>query len=158
EDEVGALALPLLEDGHLAEGALPGVGPHRARVEEDHVRLVVALDHGVALGRQHPEDLLGVPLVHLAAVGLEIDAPAHWPPNCSRAPGRRHRATPLRGLDARGRAFDAVLSRIGGPFVRDERRGLMRVRTQGEAMGDVIYIGLAVAFFGLSWAFVVLCE
>jgi len=25
-------------------------------------------------------------------------------------------------------------------------------------MGDVIYIGLAVAFFGLSWAFVVLCE
>ena len=25
-------------------------------------------------------------------------------------------------------------------------------------MGDAIYIGLALAFFGLSWAFVMLCE
>jgi len=25
-------------------------------------------------------------------------------------------------------------------------------------MGDLIYIGLALGFFGLSWAFVVLCE
>jgi hypothetical protein len=28
----------------------------------------------------------------------------------------------------------------------------------GDSMGDAIYIGLALAFFGLSWAFVVLCE
>ena len=30
-------------------------------------------------------------------------------------------------------------------------------RTEG-SMGDLIYIGLALGFFGLSWAFVVLCE
>jgi hypothetical protein len=27
-----------------------------------------------------------------------------------------------------------------------------------DAMGDVIYVGLGVAFFALSWAFVRLCE
>lgn len=26
------------------------------------------------------------------------------------------------------------------------------------AMGDLLYVGLALAFFGLSWAFVKLCE
>ena len=25
-------------------------------------------------------------------------------------------------------------------------------------LGDLIYVGLAVAFFGLTWAFVILCE
>ena len=25
-------------------------------------------------------------------------------------------------------------------------------------VGDVLYVGLAVAFFGLTWAFVKLCE
>jgi hypothetical protein len=27
-----------------------------------------------------------------------------------------------------------------------------------DLVGDVLYIGLAVAFFGLTWAFVILCE
>jgi hypothetical protein len=27
-----------------------------------------------------------------------------------------------------------------------------------DLVGDVLYIGLAVVFFGLTWAFVALCE
>lgn len=27
-----------------------------------------------------------------------------------------------------------------------------------DLVGDVLYIGLAVVFFGLTWAFVTLCE
>jgi hypothetical protein len=32
------------------------------------------------------------------------------------------------------------------------------VRDGGTAMGDVLYLGLSVLFFGLTWAFVKLCE
>jgi hypothetical protein len=28
----------------------------------------------------------------------------------------------------------------------------------GRVMGDVLYVGLVVLFFGLTWAFVKLCE
>ena len=86
QDEARALALELLHEPHLPERALLGVGADRAGIEEDDVRLLLAFDDGVALGHEHSEDLLGVPLVHLAAVGLEVHRLGHGGPDCTPRP------------------------------------------------------------------------
>ena len=73
QHEVGLLPLERLHEPHLAERPFLSVRPHRAGVEQDHVGLFFPLDEAVPLRRQHPEDLLGIPLVHLATVRLEVN-------------------------------------------------------------------------------------
>ena len=80
EDQVGALALELLHEAHLPDRPLLGVCAHRAGVQENEVRVFLAVDHDIALGGEHPEDLLGVPFVHLAAVSLQVDRLGHGGP------------------------------------------------------------------------------
>jgi hypothetical protein len=70
---------------------------------------------------------------------------------------------PLRGFDAPRHGLDTILIRHERHFHRADPEGLVRRSRRlsasgGDSMGDVIYIGLTLAFFGLSWAFVVLCE
>ena len=93
EDQVRALALELLHEAHLADRPLLGVRAHRAGVQENDVGILLAIDDGVALGGEHAEDFLGVPLVHLAAVGLQVHGLGHRGPIVHR--GRRRNGHPI---------------------------------------------------------------
>src|SRR5688572_19378255 len=55
------------------------------------------------------------------------------------------------GVNALGRDLDGALTKRGGMFPDWRRR-------QMDWAGDALYVGLAVLFFGLTWAFVKLCE
>ena len=85
---------------HAEDPGLLGVGPDRACVQEDDVGVLLARDEGVPLGDQHPEDLLGVPLVHLAAVGLEEDGLRHRAPIVHRGVGAAPGSAGEADLDA----------------------------------------------------------
>ena len=51
--------------------------PDRAGVHEHHVGVIGRVDALVAFAREHAEHELGVGDVHLAAVGLDVDALGH---------------------------------------------------------------------------------
>ena len=69
---VGAVPLLLGEQPHLAQGFLLRLFTDGAGVEQDHVRLVLTVRHGVPLLDEHAGHLFGVPFVHLAAVGFDV--------------------------------------------------------------------------------------
>ena len=101
EDQVGALALELLHEAHLPDRPLLGVRAHRAGVQEDDIGILLAVGDSVALGGEHAEDFLGVPLVHLATVGLKVHGLGHRGPIVH--PGlRQERAPDPHGPPARG--------------------------------------------------------
>src|SRR3989338_11434552 len=87
----------------LPERPLLGMGSYRAGVQEDDVRVFRLPGDLVALRRQHPEHLLGIPRVHLTTICLQKNAFTHhtafltaniWLiPRRSR---RRRRRTPTR--------------------------------------------------------------
>ncbi len=66
--------LVALELAEPAEHALLRVVPHGARIHEHHLGRVRIVGADVPLPSQHPEHQLGVGDVHLAAVGLDVDA------------------------------------------------------------------------------------
>src|SRR5262245_66456873 len=47
---------------------------HAARVEQHDVAIVLDVDDPVAAPAQHRRDSLAVALIHLAAIGLDVDA------------------------------------------------------------------------------------
>ena len=66
--------LPLgAHDAHFPQGLLLRLVAHRAGVDQDRVGILFRRRQGVAALGEHPRHLLGVALVHLAAVGLEIN-------------------------------------------------------------------------------------
>ncbi len=73
------VALPLepLQFAHPARDPLLGVVPHRAGVHQHHVGVVGRVHLLVTVAREHAEHELGVGHVHLAAVGLDVDALGH---------------------------------------------------------------------------------
>jgi hypothetical protein len=48
--------------------------PHTARVQQDHIGLRFVQYHAIAAHDEGSRDLLGIALVHLAAVGLDVNA------------------------------------------------------------------------------------
>jgi len=69
-----ARSLVLLQLAEAREHALLGVIAHRAGVHEQHVRLGGVVGADIPLPTQDAEHQLGVRDVHLAAVGLDVDA------------------------------------------------------------------------------------
>ena len=59
---------------HLAQRLLLGLIAHAAGVDQHHVRVGFGARHGEAFFNEHLRHLLGVALVHLAAVGLDVNA------------------------------------------------------------------------------------
>src|SRR6266550_1009083 len=59
------------EHSHLAKRLLLGHVAHAAGIEQNDIGLRLATDPLVAAGNERMRDLLGVALVHLAAVGLD---------------------------------------------------------------------------------------
>ncbi len=74
DEKARVAALVLEEMAGLAEGLLLGLVAHGTGVEEDDVGVGLIVDDGVAAVAEHGGDGLGVAGVHLAAVGLEVDA------------------------------------------------------------------------------------
>ncbi len=74
EHELGAAALAHGDVLGLGERFLLGEVAHGAGVEQEDVAVVLVVDEAVAAGAQHRRDGLAVALVHLAAVGLQVDA------------------------------------------------------------------------------------
>jgi len=66
--------LVALQLTHPSQHALLGVIPHRAGVDEQHVRLGRIIGAHVARPSQDSEHQLGIRDVHLAAVRLDVDA------------------------------------------------------------------------------------
>ena len=66
--------VPLLlgQKPHFSQSLLFRLFPDGTGVEQDDVRLILAVRHGVALLHEHAGHLFGVPFVHLAAVGFDI--------------------------------------------------------------------------------------
>ena len=63
-----------LQDAQAPEHALLGVVPHGAGVHEHHVRVRRVVGAHVPLWAEQSQHELGVGHVHLAAVGLDVDA------------------------------------------------------------------------------------
>jgi hypothetical protein len=59
------------EHSHLAERLLLGHVTHAAGIEQNNIGLRLATDPLVAAGNERMRDLLGVALVHLAAISLD---------------------------------------------------------------------------------------
>ena len=59
---------------HLLDGLLLGEIPDGAGVEQDDVRRALGTGEGIALGHELGGDGFAVALVHLATVGLDVDA------------------------------------------------------------------------------------
>ena len=65
---------PLVDQvAHFPERLLLGLVPNRAGIDEHRVRFLLFRRDGVATLAEHPHDLLGVALVHLAAVSLDVN-------------------------------------------------------------------------------------
>jgi len=73
DDEVGVARLELLHITDLALGLALGLLADAAGVEEQNVRRLLGVDHGMARLDQHSGQRFGVALVHLAAVGFDMD-------------------------------------------------------------------------------------
>ena len=63
-----------LQLAHAADDPLLGVVPHRAGVDQHDIGLGRIVRAHVAFAPEHAEHELGVGHVHLAAVGLDVDA------------------------------------------------------------------------------------
>ena len=75
EDDVGAVASEVADEGgHFADGLLLGEIADAAGVEQDDVGHVLGRGEGVALGDELGGDGFAVALVHLATVGLDVNA------------------------------------------------------------------------------------
>ena len=72
DDELAAV-LDLLQPAQRVEQLLRGLLAHRARIDEDEVRVRRARRAPMAFGQQQPRDLLGVVHVHLAAERLDVE-------------------------------------------------------------------------------------
>ena len=59
---------------HLAQRLLLRLIAHGAGVDQHHIRIQIRPRHGIAALDEHLRHLLGVALVHLAAVGFDMDA------------------------------------------------------------------------------------
>ena len=77
EHEVRLTFLPLLQVAGLPDRLLLGRITHAAGVQQQDVAFVLVGNDAVTAGAQHRRDSLAVALVHLAAVGLDVDA-VHW--------------------------------------------------------------------------------
>ena len=77
ENEVRARLPELAEHPHFSDRLLFGHVADAARVEKDDVRVRLVWRHAVAALAEHLGDLFRVALVHLAAVGFDVDA-GHW--------------------------------------------------------------------------------
>ena len=88
---------------HLAQGLLLGHVADTAGVQQHDVGLVFGSGQGIAAGQELGRDSLAVPLVHLATVGLDVNA-GHGVERRGRPYRARHReATPKRtGFRKRG--------------------------------------------------------
>ena len=64
----------LAQHPHFPDRLLFGHVPDAARVEEDDVCIRLVRSHPVSALAEHLRDLLRVALVHLAAVGFDVDA------------------------------------------------------------------------------------
>ena len=71
-NHVRAVPLLLGQQAHLPQCLLFRLLPDGTGIEQDDVRLILAVRHGIALLHEHAGHLLGVPLVHLAAVGFDV--------------------------------------------------------------------------------------
>ena len=76
EDHLGPRLAQAAHHAHFADRLLLRHVAHGAGVQQHHVGVVLAPGHLVAAGDEHPGDLLGVALIHLAAVGFDED-PGH---------------------------------------------------------------------------------
>ena len=74
EDEMGTLFAELAEHSHFADRLLLGHVAHAAGVQQNHIGVGLCGHHAVAALDEHFRHLLGVALIHLAAVGFNIDA------------------------------------------------------------------------------------
>ena len=63
------LGLPLLQPAEAAVQLVVGVLTNAARVQHDHISVVLGLHRHHAVGLEHASDALGVVLVHLAPEG-----------------------------------------------------------------------------------------
>ena len=63
-----------LKHAHLSDSFLFRGIPHTARVQQDHIGLRFVQYHAIAAHDERSRDLLGIALVHLAAVGLDVNA------------------------------------------------------------------------------------
>ena len=62
------------EHAHLTNRLLLGHVAHAASVQQNHIGLALGFDHSIATLNEHFRHLLGVALVHLAAIGLDVNA------------------------------------------------------------------------------------
>lgn len=76
EDKVGLLLFAGLEVAGFADGFLLGGVADGAGVEEEDVAVVFVGDDAITAGTQHSRDGFAVALVHLAAVGFDVN-PVH---------------------------------------------------------------------------------
>ena len=97
EDEVGVLLFAVGDVGGFAEGLLLGGVAHGAGVEEHDVAVVLILHDAVAATAQHGRDRLAVAFVHLATIGLDIDAVHLGKRGGKQAGGARGNGESLRG-------------------------------------------------------------
>lgn len=74
EHEVRLAFLPLLQVAGLSNRFLLGRVPYAAGVQKQDIAIVLVGHDAVTAGTQHRRDSLAVALVHLAAVGLDMDA------------------------------------------------------------------------------------
>jgi hypothetical protein len=77
EDEVWVLTLSPGKMPCLSDSFLLRLVSNAARIKQDYVRIVLMLNDGITTVAQVTGDLLGVTLIHLASVGLDVDA-VHW--------------------------------------------------------------------------------
>ena len=61
------------QHAHFSEGFLLRLIAHRAGVDQNGVGLGLVGGHRVTAFDEHPHDLFGVALIHLAAVGSDVD-------------------------------------------------------------------------------------
>ena len=92
EDEVRLLLLPRREVAGLADGLLLGGVAHAAGIEQEHIAIVLIRHDAITPGTQQRRDGFAVALVHLAAVGLDVN-PVHR--GTRRAEARRAEAEGL---------------------------------------------------------------
>ncbi len=108
EHEVGVLLFAVGDVAGLAEGLLLGGVADRAGVEQHDVAVILGLHDAVAPATQHRRDGLAVALVHLATVGLDIDAVHFGKRTGKQASGAGGNGESRRAGLCRGRRADGV--------------------------------------------------
>jgi transposase-like protein len=78
EHEVRAFFAELAEHAHFADRFLLRHVADAAGVEQDDIGVRFVGDHAVAAFGEHFRNLFGIALVHLAAVGLDVNAGHFW--------------------------------------------------------------------------------